>query len=288
MTLQLSVGARQRLLDAAVTRLFRWHLRRAQLKRNWNPDDFAWAAVRRDHPDGLLRVAQGYFAVEQYAPDYAAEMVARTRDRYGAAQFYLHWGYEESRHSDLWRAVLVHTGYRSEDWVEDYARMLRAQAWRPPFDNYPEQLIYTVLQERATQLTYLRFAAQVGHDPVLARAVRAVAGDEAAHFAFFLAAARLHLHYFPTETLEALATVLAGFRMPASDLIPDYDAFVTELYAAGLFGRAAYAHQVVRHVLAQLGVRAPRRGAVLTAAVLDQDYLAAALARLLARLDEAG
>ncbi len=42
--------------------------------------------------------------------------------------------------------------------------------------------------------------------------------------------------------------------MPAATLIPQYDAFVTALYEAGIFGPHLYGREVAKPVLAALGV----------------------------------
>jgi hypothetical protein len=65
---------------------------------------------------------------------------------------------------------------------------------------------------------------------------------------------RTGIYYYPEETLRALVDVLRHFVMPAADLVPDYDGFIRELYASGVFGRRQYGEEVVRPALAQLGV----------------------------------
>jgi acyl-[acyl-carrier-protein] desaturase len=126
-------------------------------------------------------------------------------------------------------------------------------------------LLYTVLQERATQINYLNTAAIArganprpafsgDADPVLAKAATVIAADEAAHYDFFLEGARMYLYYFPEDTLEALADVLRHFAMPAMDLIPDYSAFVEQLYGGEVYGKKHYARDVVRSSLGKLGI----------------------------------
>jgi acyl-[acyl-carrier-protein] desaturase len=131
-------------------------------------------------------------------------------------------------------------------------------------------LLYTVLQERATQVNYLNTAAIArgenpcpafanDADPVLAKVAAVIAADEAAHYDFFLEGARLYLYYFPEESLTALVDVLRHFAMPSMDLIPDYGAFVRELYAGEVYGKRQYARDVVRPALDKLGVVNLRR-----------------------------
>lgn len=262
----LSRSYRTRLLERGFHALYRWYLAQSQSKRNWNPDrDFDWAHVRKDHDPRLMNVVEGFYAVEQYAPDYSAELARLARRDYGRSHFYLRWGAEEERHASLWRNTLIFSGARSPAQVEDYTDELRAKVWRPPWDDPLRMRLYTVFQEHATEFIYLNLAraargtlASTGlssaKDPVLAKIASVIAVDEAAHYYFFLEGARLHLYYFPEDTLPALAEVLRGFVMPASTLVPNYDAFTADLYAGGLFGRMKYAREVVPPVLANLGV----------------------------------
>jgi acyl-[acyl-carrier-protein] desaturase len=248
--------------------LYRWYVDRSQTKRNWNADRrFDWRGLGRNHSPELLAVIEGFYAVEQYAPDYNAELTRLVRHTYGRAQFQIQWGAEEEKHADPWRNVLLFSRGRTARQLEDYTHDLRASAWRPPWDTPLHMLLYTVFQERATERIYLntariargesrdpRFAGD--RDPVLAEAIETIAMDEAAHFSFYLGLARIHLYYFPEETLRALVDVLRNFVMPAATIVPNYDAFIRELYAADLFGPRKYGRDVARAGLAVLGIDA--------------------------------
>lgn len=263
---RLSRSYRTRLVERGFHALYRWYLAQSQSKRNWNPDrDFDWAHVRKDHDPRLMNVVEGFYAVEQYAPDYGAELTRLARRDYGRSHFYLRWAAEEERHASLWRNALLFSGARQRNQIEDYTDALRAKAWQPPWDDPLHMLLYTVLQERATELIYLNLARAArgagsrtdvfnAVDPVLAKVAAVIAADEAAHYHFFLEAARVSLYYFPEDALPALGDVLRGFVMPASTLVPNYDAFTADLYAGRLFGRIMYAREVVPPSLDKLSV----------------------------------
>jgi acyl-[acyl-carrier-protein] desaturase len=262
----LSGQSRQLVVGRCCHALYRWYVSRSQELRNWNPDrTFDWRRLRNDHDDRLVTIIEGFYAVEQYAPDYTAQLTTLARCGYGRSQFQIRWGAEEEKHADLWRNVLLFGRARSFDQLEQYTQELRRSAWEAPFDTPLEMLFYTVFQERATQLIYLKTAACVRdavatpggkswHDPVLAEAIAAIAVDEAAHYDFFLALARVHLYYFPEDALEALVNVLRNFVMPAADIVPNYDAFIKVLYESRLFGPAIYGREVAKPALAALGV----------------------------------
>jgi acyl-[acyl-carrier-protein] desaturase len=282
----LSRAEKDRLVQRAFHGLYRWYLDRSQANRAWSPDrSFAWGALGRNHSPELLAIIEGFYAIEQYAPDYTSELTRLTRKSYGRSQFQLRWGSEEEKHSDLWRNTLLFSRARTPVWLEQYTADLRENSWTLPFDDPLRMILYTVFQERATQLSYLvllkiargqspkpQFAGDA--DPVLARACSTIAIDEAAHFDFFLEGARLMLYYYPEETLEALVDVLRGFMMPGHNLLPDYDALVKTIYDGGVFSRRMHSRDVVQVALKNLGIeslRAIEAGVARRRQVPDED-----------------
>lgn len=266
----LSREEKHRHIQRAFHSLYRWYVDRSQTLRNWNPDrSFDWKALKHNHKPELISVIEGFYAVEQFVPDYTAEIVKMTRANYGRANFHLRWGSEEEKHSDLWYNMLLFSGQRTAKQIEDYTSELRKNTWTLPFDCPIQMLIYTVIQERATQLNYMNLA-KVGRgendskmfegvsDPIIAQGSKTIAADEAAHYNFFLEGARLYLYYFPAETLAALVAVIRNFMMPASKLIPNYEAFIKTLYEGEIFGRSMYAREVVPAALSNLGIDSVR------------------------------
>ena len=282
----LSRAEKDRAIQRGFYGLYRWYVDRSQTTRNWNPDrSFDWGALGRNHSPELLTIIEGFYGVEQYAPDYTSELIRLVRKSYGRSQFQLRWGAEEEKHSDLWRNVLLFSGARTPTWIERHTEALRDAAWTAPHDDALRMLLYTVVQERATQMYYLnvlkiargqsdkpQFAGDA--DPVLARATLTIAVDEAAHYAFFLEGARLFLYYYPEETLAALVDVLKTFAMPAVTLLPDGETLARTIYEGGVFDGRILSRDVVKAVLGNLGVtslRAVERGVARTRQVPDAE-----------------
>lgn len=261
----LSRTERNLLVERGFVGLYRWYLARSQATRNWNPDQsFDWRNFSQTHSDDVHTILEGFYAVEQYVPDYTAHILNAVRTSYGRSQFQLRWGSEEEKHADLWRNAVTFGGKRSLEWIEDYSDTLRGQEWTLPWDDPLHMLFYTVFQERATQVNYVnlgliakgendreRLAGDV--DPVLAQVCRTIAIDEAAHYNFFLEGARLMLYYFPEESIDAMIDVLRHFSMPAGHIIPDYSYFSEVVYKTGVYGPRDYSRDVVKIALGQLG-----------------------------------
>jgi acyl-[acyl-carrier-protein] desaturase len=308
----LSHAERTLLTERAFLGLYRWYVDRSQTHRNWLPDrDIAWRGARHDHAPEIVEILVGFFAVEQYTPDYVGQILNMLRKSHGRSQFLLRWGAEEEKHSDLWRNALLFTRARSREWLEEYMGALRNNMWTVNFDDPLRMLFYQIIQERATQVNYLNFgnlvrgengASMEHHDPVLQDAARIISIDEGAHYQFFLETARVFLYYFPVESIEALADVLKFFAMPAMDIIPDYNKFGEALYATAIYGPRIFAKDVVQIALDKLGfegrkavetgVRRSREvpdtdGQMRDSAIfgsLNYDYIEAATKRLFTRI----
>lgn len=262
----LSREERERQMERAFAGLYRWYVARSQKMRNWNPDsEFAWRDMRQDHSADAIQLIEGFFAVEQYTPDYTSEILQIVRRSSGRSNFQLRWGAEEERHANTWENALLFSRGRTPDQIEHYKWQLRNNHWTLPWDSPLHMMLYTVFQERATQINYLNFAkiargeseipALAGDaDPILARACTLLAVDEAAHYAFFLEGARLYLYYFPEETLEAIHDVVTHFAMPAQNIIPNWPQVAETIYKAGVYGPRVFQRDVLGPVFDNLTV----------------------------------
>jgi len=282
----LSREERERQVERAFSGLYRWYVARSQKMRNWNPDaDFAWGEMKTDHSDDVVQLIEGFFAVEQYTPDYTSEIVRIVRRSNGRSNFQLRWGAEEERHANTWENALLFSRRRSPDQIEHYKWQLRNNNWTLPWEDPLHMMLYTVFQERATQINYLNFAkiargesdnpAFAGDaDPVLALACTKLATDEAAHYAFFLEGARLYLYYQPEETLQAIHDVIAHFAMPAQNIIPNWPQVAETIYRAGVYGPRIFQRDVIGPVFDNLtiaGKKALENGIKRTREIPNED-----------------
>ncbi|PJF40810.1 MAG: fatty acid desaturase [Phototrophicales bacterium] len=261
----LSRAEKDRIIERGVHGLYRWYLARSQSKRNWNPDTFVrWPDMRKDHSPELMKIIEGFYAIEQYAPDYTAVTLRMNRKNYGRAQFQLRWGSEEEKHSDLWLNALLFSGQRSPEWVHEYKKSLREREWDTPWTDVIHGTFYVVFQERATQLNYLNTAiiaagksTNPAHandaDPVLLEAAKTIAVDEAAHYSFFLEIGRLLMYYYPAESIEAIWDIITHFSMPAIDLIPNSEHIWKQFNDSDVFTPRQFMGDVVATALSHLG-----------------------------------
>ena len=267
----LSRPERDRLIERGFLGLYRWYTARSQETRNWNADkSFEWRKMRHDLSEPMVQILQGFFAVEQYAPDFTEKILNMVRRSHGRSHFQMRWGSEEEKHADTWENAVLFSRSRSPQWLEQYKYDLRMKEWHEPWDDPLRNLVYTVFQERATQLNYLN-AMKIAQgksdkpqhkydaDPVLVKVAQTIAVDEAAHYNFFLEGVRLFMYYYPQRTLEAIQDVIEHFSMPASKIVPDWDAFFEAVYRAGVYGPREYARDVVQVVFKNLGLESRKK-----------------------------
>jgi acyl-[acyl-carrier-protein] desaturase len=140
------------LVERAVLALYKCYAHRLETTRNWNPDtSFEWSGLRKDHSSQFIKVIKGFYAVEQYVTDYISEFIRVFMNNYGRSKLQIRLRAEEQRHSDAWRNILLFSRACSPEELEQYTEELRSQSWIPPFNNPLCMLLYTTLQERATQ-----------------------------------------------------------------------------------------------------------------------------------------
>lgn len=264
----LSHHQKNRLIERGALGLYRIYTVDLQKRRNWHPDtSFQWRRLRTNHSPAFNTLIEGFFAIEQYVPDYTSKGTHLLRKSHGRSHFQIRWGAEEEKHADTWMNVMLFSKYRSPKWIQDYMHALRNNEWKLPWDDPLHIVLYSLLQERATQLNYLttkliaegksdlsEFANRRDTDPLLAKVARTIAIDEAAHYSFFLNIVRLHLYYYPTKTIEALLDVLNHFTMPALELLPN-ETFYDLTLRSGFFTPRKYAQDVVKVAFKALGIK---------------------------------
>ncbi len=243
--------------------------RHAEANRRWNIEkDIPWDKVNPNISEKIAYILEGFTAVEMFLPDYTSKSLHLIRSSRGRAWFQANWGYEESKHSMVFEEWLVRSGKKTVKEVRDFADTLLGKEWDLlPIDTPEEMIVYTMLQELATQLNYrkLRALVKAEGDEALETALHFVGRDEASHHKFFKDGVKLLLDYDRDKTLETIQHVASNFRMPAIDLIPNWQAYEDTIIEAGIFTSRIYLGEVLLPTLRSLGItraelKAMRRG----------------------------
>ncbi|MCG3153000.1 MAG: hypothetical protein GEEBNDBF_02307 [bacterium] len=250
-------------VEEAFGLLYRSYTVRRARRNSWHPLlSFDWHNIDK-LDEAELQIVEGFYAVESFVPDYGAKLTALTRTMYGRSHFHMIWAAEEVQHSEAWRNVLKFNNYRTDAELDRLNADLMDREWQLPYDTPIGMILYTVIQERATDVIYREFfhkLAERREDPnyaqrsVVTKVARQIAADETRHYAFFLQGAFAYLFFALEETTATLAEVLKTFRMPATDTIWFYEDFIKQLYGLDVFGRRKYKEEVIDVVFRALTI----------------------------------
>jgi len=245
------------VLDAFY-RMFREFFDRGERKRRWSLEtDIPWDRCNRSLNPAIADVVQTFCAVELYLPDYLGKLIGQVRANRGRAWLLATWGYEESKHSMALEDWLLKSGMRSDEQVADMHAEVFSHEWHLPYDNARGMLIYTVFQELATRIHYVRLADAVrreGGCPALEKVLSLIAIDEAAHADFFRRLAAVYLEYDREGTLEQMRRVVNTFRMPAVHMLTDGMQRAKQVQELNVFSEEIFMQEVYEPVVARLGV----------------------------------
>lgn len=237
--------------------LYLEYFHNAEAHRRWNLlKDVPWDQVGKNPDPAVTQVMQSFMAVELFLPDYTSKILHIVRASRGRAWFQANWGYEESKHSLAIEMWLTRSGARSNDQIRGFEEDILSREWDLPYDTPLEMMLYTTFQEFATSLNYrgLRKLAQGASDPALDKVLVLLARDEVGHFEFFKNGVKLFMEQDRDLVLERLNYVIRTFRMPAQDIIPDWESQDRLIRSLGIFDDRIYLREVVRPVLKALGV----------------------------------
>jgi len=237
--------------------LYLEYFHKAEAHRRWNLlEDIPWNQISRTPDPAVTKIMEAYMAVELYLPDYTSKILHLIRRSRGRAWFQANWGYEESKHSLALEMWLTRSGSRTDEEIRGFEEEILSREWMLPYESPLEMIVYTVFQEYATKLNYhgLRRAAQESNDPALDKVLTLLARDEVAHFEFFKNGVLIHMEQNRDKVVETLNHIIKTFRMPAQDIIPDWDSRDQLIRDMHIFDDRIYMREVVGPVLKALKV----------------------------------
>jgi acyl-[acyl-carrier-protein] desaturase len=254
-------------IEAAFWRLYRDFFDKAEKKRRWSiREDVPWEQCNPRLDPAIADVVESFCAVELYLPDYTSKILPVVRPSRGRTWFYANWGYEESKHSLALGDWLLRSGARTDEQMADLEGKVFQHEWNLPHDNHLGMLIYAMVQELATWLSYrnLRLRTEErGGDPALCTLLRLVAVDERAHYDFFRQCVEIFLRHDRAGTLEQLRRVMNNFAMPAINDLVDGRRRVAAIRALDVMSEDVYYRDVYLPLLQALDVdRAEMRNRV--------------------------
>jgi len=229
---------------------------RAEAERRWNVQkDIPWDQCNPKVSEEIAFIVESFCAVELFLPDYTSKILQLIRKSRGRAWFQANWGYEESKHSLVLEEWLLRSGKRSAKEIREFSDTILEREWQLPFATPRQMMVYTTFQELSTGLNYknLRRKAIEQGDAALSTALSLVARDESAHYQFFQDGVKLYMQEDRDGTLQDMKLVLEGFRMPAQDLIPNWEVRGKTIVGEKIFSDRIFYKDIMRPILAVLG-----------------------------------
>ena len=157
------------------------------------------------------------------------------------------WTSEEDQHSLLLETYLLLTDSGDHAERGKIRRAVVASGWTHKLGNPFDAMVYTTVQELATQAFYMCTANVCEQDdPLLARALRRIAKDETRHYAFYRDIVKAHLD-IESDYILPLTEVITEFRMPGH-VIPAFDERSAFLASEHVFGPEHFYQDVIEVV----------------------------------------
>ncbi len=182
---------------------------------------------------------------EANLPWYTAVLHEGLRDSLAPLQEFVRvWTSEEDQHSTLLETYLLLTDNGDHAERGRRRKAVLAAGWSHQLEGAFEAMVYTTIQELATQVFYVCTADVCERDdPTLARALRRIAKDETRHYAFYRDVVKAHLDADPAYVIP-LVNVLVQFQMPGR-VMSDFDERSRKLAVEGVFGPEQYNKEVL-------------------------------------------
>jgi len=135
--------------------------------------------------------------------------------------FVMQWVADEDRHGHTLENCLRATGRVDEADLDAEMRKASVKPYRSPHEDMMQMAVYTVIQEKATQVFYscLRDAVD---EPVVKEVLDALSKDEARHCGFFLDLLGIFLKEPGGADYDRVRETVAAFKMPLYGILDDY------------------------------------------------------------------
>ncbi len=218
----------------------------------WMPSELVDVEQVLEIPFEYAAVLALNLLTEEGLPHFSILLATHLGDGGSWRQWVNLWTAEEDRHGTVLRNCLM--SIEGVDMVElerlQYAYV--RDGFIPDWAHDPYRLVaYTVLQERATQLSYKHISEKMRpHDRTIERVAAKIALEEARHAGVYRMVFERIFEKDPLDAIDALGDVMRNFAMPGTT-IPGFDDLAHLQTSLGIFGAKHYAdivEQTIRWV----------------------------------------
>ncbi len=178
-------------------------------------DALKTAMLVEDHIPGYSRA---YHDLLRLDADLSAAEISLRRQM---LHFVFKWTSDEDRHAQTLENYLRACGRVDPAALTAEMNAAVVQPYTIPHEDPMQMAVYTVIQEKATQVFYscLRDAAE---EPVLKKVLTSLSQDEARHCGFFSDLLRVYLSAPGGPDYERIQEAVVEFRMPLYGILDNY------------------------------------------------------------------
>ncbi len=246
------------------------------LTRSWIPTKLPFREMQRlggRLSEDTVTLLEGFMGVENFIGDFVMALLDAYQGDRHLKLFARFWGAEESRHGQALELVLIHSGKRTKDQMNEHDDKISGKLWLPSQHRgvYGALggIVYSTMQEKETYLDYVRLRERVrneyglpewrtrqefrwGREIGVSEAISKISRDEIAHHGTYLRLLRAWLCYFPDETIEKIKEIRDAFAMPAMNLLPNKLAFLKAILRTELATKELQESEVFKPLLKSL------------------------------------
>lgn len=194
---------------------------------------FQWEQARISELTPAQRTAVEFITVvEDHLPNYFSDYNAAFPIAAGVDpetllhnrlfyHFSVRWAQEEDRHAHVLREYQVRTGLADPAKLDRSLGEEICKHFTPDISSALELFVYTLLQEKATQLFYQQLRSAIS-EPVLRDVLSHLARDEARHFVFFFNVVGAYLETYGERCVPSLKSAAQRFKMPLHSTMKNY------------------------------------------------------------------
>jgi len=246
-------------LEPYLTELYRLHRTRAA-NIDWSYHEYIpweqgrsftelpWSIEQRKLPTSLYTAVETSLLTEVNLPFFYHHLATTFKGSLRVLQDFVHtWVSEEDQHSSLLETYLIVTRNADPHALHLLRKQVVEGGFVPDFDTAIETMVYTTVQELATQVFYTNVAKACNDiDKTLAILLRRIAKDESLHFAFYRDAVKGYLsldHNFVYYIHKAMTS----FAMPGVNM-PQFKERMEVIAKDAAYGPVSYFNQVFEHL----------------------------------------
>ncbi len=238
-------------LEPRLKELYQLHLERAK-DIDWAYTDFLPLEEYRSSPELIPKLSPSILSAVELAvltevnlPWFTTILSAVFKGSWSVLTEFIHtWTSEEDAHSLLLEVYLLLGGNGDPRARAALRKQVIRTGLTATLDNEVQALVYTAIQERATQVYYLDLArAAEKEDKGLAAVLRRLAKDESLHYSFYREAVKLHIMADP-NWVYPIADIMLRFEMPGRGS-PGYQERADQATHDGIYGPEQFFTQVI-------------------------------------------